>query len=279
MTVIKIIFMLILAVMERCHLVKREVIPIENTAPRSTPKPPNSFQGSWRMENLTATGSPENGQSGMEVGVVLSFFSDSTFTELAADGSYRAGKYQLQDSLLSFTLDKKTERNFLSFESGRHGRKMMVLRPANGRTRTFAEYAHALKNFKEDPFYFKNNTWRVKPARSQSDQELELKLANYILHNACLLRAAATRNQAVVSWEFSGGIIRIFNGGVGIVEKHGIPQTWKDAFFSDKEALRAVRLYEDCLLKYSADTDRTGNWVQDDANILMRIYGQLTTSA
>ncbi len=271
--------MLILAVMERCHLVKREVIPIENASPKSLRKPPVRFQGSWRLENLSGPDTSQNEQPGQDADMILSFFEDSSFTELTADGRYRMGKYQLQDSLLSFTLEKGNEQHILSFESGRHGREMMVLKTINSQTRAFAAYAHALEYFKEDPFYSKNNSWRVKPVKTQTDQELKSKLANYILHNAYIMKAAATRHQAVVSWEFSGGIIRIFNGGVGIVDKQAIPQRWKDTFFTDEQALQAYRLYEDCLLKYKAGASSTGNWVQDDANILMDIYDQLTTSA
>ncbi len=79
-----------------------------------------------------------------------------------------------------------------------------------------------------------------------------------------------------MSFEYSQGPIKIYNGGIGIHPYDIVPQSWKDSFYNEEEAITTYRLYESYLRKNDYRGGGTGNWVEDDYNILLSIYAGLT---
>jgi hypothetical protein len=289
MTYIKIIFLLILAMLERCHLVERQEVPIEINIPKNKErKQQDGLYGSWKIADIsgnpsekTKTKDPLLREAGereaVRAGVILSLFPDGTFTTIEGNGRYQEGGYKFSkaDSSLSFIAGKHVEKTYLSFGRLENNARVMKLKNSlNGVERSFAEYAPPLKNHLEDPFYKNNNQWRWKPASAQTNQQIREKLANYVQHNCYILKAAGERDQEIVSWEFSEGIIKIYNGGIGVVPEAYIPESWKNVFHSPTEALQAYSLYEKFLASNKYMGAHTGNWVRDDYNILLSIYAE-----
>jgi|GEM_PF-1157924 len=285
MTYIKIIFLLILAMLERCHVVKKEVVPLENAPIAKEIRSSANLTGSWRIAAVSQPSKQKSGQpdplrqdaTGNEIphkAIILSLFPDSTFTEISGDGDYIQGRFLVSnDSTISFVSNNRLEKMHMSFGAVTNQRIILKLKNAETKEeRSFAEYAYQLKSYTEDPFYPKNNAWRLKPPTEQSDAEIKIKLSNYILHNCFILKAATERDQAVVSWEFSKGIIKIYNGGIGAVPKGDIPRAWANTFHSPTDALKAHKLFEQYLTSSMYKGASTGNWVKDDYHILVAVY-------
>ena len=290
MTYIKIIFLLILAMLERCHVVKKEVVPLENAPIAKEIRSSTNLTGSWRISAVSQASKQKPGQpdplsqdpADNEIphqGIILSLFPDSTFTEISGDGDYRQGRFLLSnDSTISFVSNNRLEKMYMSF--GAMANQRIILKLKNLETkeeRSFAEYAYQLKSYTEDPFYPKNNAWRLKPPTAQSDTEIKVKLSNYIKHNCFILKAARERNQAVVSWEFSEGVIKIYNGGIGTISKEFIPKSFINTFHSPADALKAHKFFQQYLTSNKYQRTRTGNWVKDDYNILLAVYAASQT--
>lgn len=290
MTYIKLIFFLILVMMDRCGIVtplsRRDIISVETEQIE-----PVNLNGSWRLDNvgisqIKVNRLPDSLSNEMlkiekEEDLLLSFFPDSTFTEVKNDGQYATGKwkYAVADSSLSMIYADRKEKYKVSFNRGKNGLREVALGSFSGKNLLMAGFGRSMEKFQDDPFYPSNNTWRKKPLQPENDQQIRERLNRYVAHNAYLLNAAYLRRQQIISWEFSKGIIKIYNGGIGLVSKDQIPQIWIDSFYSIEDALKAYEIFDNYLRTTSYKGKATGDWVKDDYLILLSIHEGLKRTA
>lgn len=284
MTYIKLIFFIIMIMLDRCGIItpisRKDVISVETEKLADT-----SLNGTWRLTGLSQGDSAETGRADSiskkenpaEVDLLLSFFPDRTFTEIKGNGEYQTGKFAYSDARrsLSLTYTGKEEIFQISFDFASNGSRMIILHSPSGNKLSLTGSGRNLENYKEDPFYSANNVWRIKPSEPESPEQILNRLAGYINHNALILKAADTRRQEYVSWEFSKGIIKIYHGGIGIVAADQIPPVWINSFHSRNDALKAHKMFENHLLRTAYKGTATGNWVRDDYQILISIYAGL----
>lgn len=142
-------------------------------------------------------------------------------------------------------------------------------------TLNFTKAAEPMQDFTEDPFYPTNNIWRKKPVAPEKDSAIRDRLSNYIKHIAYLLKAAVERQQDVVSFEHSMGLAKIYSGGIGILDQTEVPASWVNTYYNSNDALKAYQMFKNYLQKARYRGGSTGNWMEDDFNILLSIYGDL----
>jgi hypothetical protein len=284
MTYLKLIFLFILVLLDRCGIIRRNVTPvsIEEIRVSAVNTNPN---GTWRLTNMPNRPDKDSIRAGESANAasapvsIITFFPDSTFTEVRSDGYYLSGtwKYAVADS--SITLLKKGKESIFrtSFGNESNGLRLLTLINDHNQRFDYAGFGKSLDLYREDPFYDVNNTWRLKPASSENKQQVLARLRGYLFHSALLLKAADTRRQQIISWEFSQGILKIYRSGIGLVPRNEIPETWINCYHSTEEALLAYEILEDFLLTTSYKGEATGNWVKDDYNILISTYERLKT--
>lgn len=210
-------------------------------------------------------------------GLILQFFPDSSYT-MFEGGNIKHGSWSyLNETALKYgnetlkidRFDKEGEMTAL-YASIRNNDNAMESAVK------CVEEIKKLKDYKEDPFYPGNNKWRKRPLTNETDEEIVARLSNYLLHNAYLLKAAYERNDVTVSFEYSRGIIKVFKGGIGVVKKNKINQTWKSYFYNEADAMKAFYLYSSYLDKQGVLRARsTGDWVKDDYELLMKLYSKI----
>ena len=98
------------------------------------------------------------------------------------------------------------------------------------------------------------------------------RFANYLKHLALLLKASEERQEKVVSFVYSQGPVKIYNGGIGALPFDTINRSWKNGFYNDVSAQYAYLLFGKYLQGKHYMGTGTGNWVADDYHILMTIY-------
>lgn len=111
-------------------------------------------------------------------------------------------------------------------------------------------------------------------AAEDSTQQLN-RLTNYIKHVALVLKSAKEDKQPVVSFQFSQGPVKIYNGGIGIHPFALVAESWKAGFYNGTEARSAYDIYRNYLQKSSYNGAGTGDWVEDDYTILLSMYADL----
>lgn len=253
----------------------------------------DSLPGTWRLSDVSTMNTASRSGVSFEEeakrkqmvkeGLMIALFEDGTYSELRGTDPLKTGKwkYKSEDEALYFMdPEKKTEPLPVRIEKNRYGKEMMTLQLKARRLELrLAKEAATLKDFTDDPFYATNNQWRIRPSKPESPEELTKRFANYLKHIALILKAAKERKQDIVSFEFSKGPIQIYNGGIGAYPYESIPQNWKACFYNEDDALKAYRLYEHYLRTTSYRGGGTGDWVEDDYNILLSIYAGLTQNS
>ena len=242
--------------------------------------------GNWQLFDLSNSNSYENdgddnllktakSKEMIKEGKILSLFEDGTYTDIGGDGNYTTGKweYDKEKKVLRFTNSARFSTVPVKEEIINGHQTISLSNYSHGQELKFLQIDKPLKDFHEDPLYFKNNLWRIKPATKETTKQLQERLANYFRHLAYILKSASERKQNVVSFQFSLGIVKIYNGGIGIYPLTIIPKTWMDTYYDNEDATSAYYLFRNYLTSHSYGGAGIGNWIEDDYNILLSIYG------
>lgn len=252
----------------------------------SKPKPKHML-GTWRISGVSITerdvvepnGLPSSQHiPGDRKNMLISFFPDSTFTRVGTNGEYTTGRWDLDTAAhtVFLTTSRRTEEIGVFFSFAGNGLRLINLEFSPEESVSLIEYGRKLLRYQDDPYFPANNWWRVKPAQSENDAQIRARLLNYLAHTASVLKSAQIREQDYISMEFSAGIIKLYNVGVGVVKKDKIPATWLNSFYSAEEARKAYSMFEDYLFSGKQKKYESGNWVRDDHNILVDIHNGLS---
>jgi len=215
-------------------------------------------------------------------GETLSFFEDDSFSDIKGDGVYATGSWNFlvkNKSLSLIRAGKPSSPVVIKIEKNATGKQVLsFLAEDKNLLVKYIKEAVPLKEFANDPFYKANNQWRLKPAQAEDSIQLTGRLTNYLKHLAFILKAAQERKQEVVSFEFSQGPVKIYNGGIGIHPYEIVPAMWKKCFFNEADAIATYSSYETYLQNNHYKGAGIGDWIEDDYNILLSIYSGINKS-
>ena len=247
----------------------------------------NKIIGSWKVSELSNIDNKNlamNEQASSTLGsesktkkLVLHFFPDSSYTILE-DRQVKLGKWSyLNEKEIKYGNHRLTIEKFNQEESSKSLTVNMLNEDGTIASElTLIDEVEKIKDYKQDPFYPNNNKWRQRPLKKETNAEISKRLSNYILHNAYVLKAAYDRNETSISFKHSKGLIKIYQGGIGVVKENKVNKSWINCFYDEDDAMKAYYLYSSYLGKtgvYRAKS--TGDWVKDDYEILMTLYYQI----
>ncbi len=246
--------------------------------------------GTWRLydiEKINASSTNKDAFSeevdlkqSVRAGEVLCFFKDGNYSKIKGKGEFNAGKWGFSDDnkTIHFNDSGQTGKPIaIKIEKDADGKMMLYLTfNEKNLSKKYVKESEAMKASADDPFHAENNQWRKKPQQAESSMLLLHRLNNYIKHLALILKSAKERKQEVISFEFSQGPVKIYNGGIGIHPYEIVPAIWKNSFYNDTDALKAYSEYETYLRNSTYRGAGIGNWIEDDYNILLSIYGDIS---
>ena len=252
--------------------------------------PSNSVLGTWKLADIALADSARFNtddkmlreamlKKEVQEGIMVCFFADGTFTTMNGAGLFRTEKWKYADNGRAIEINDsgRIRTNFIA-HSVNNGRQMMeMLMPSVKGKAKFVLYTDSLSNFHEDPFYAENNLWRTPPKEPETMEELQNRLGNYFKHLLYILKEAKDRNQQEISFQYSRGIVKIYNGGIGIVDENSVPYSWARTYYNPVQAHAVYLMFRNYLHSTSYHGAGTGQWVEDDYNILLSIYGDLKT--
>lgn len=276
-----ILFIIILLIATACELKPKEI--------SGTPANATEILGSWRLADITPTPHSQPGRKDplleeaeqkelIQQGMQLSFFPDKKYTKVLGTGTYETGEWSFLKGRKFIVLKSGLTIDTIALELSEI-KQLPVLDLQNlvpGQPTRFANKLVPLANSHEDPFYPGNNLWRIKPLQGEDSTQITQRLANYIRHYVYILKSTKERKSPVVSFEFSQGIVKIYNGGIGIQPKKLVPESWLNCFYSADEAWIAYDIFSKYLASTSYRGAGTGEWITDDYNILLAIYGDIS---
>ncbi|GGM87787.1 hypothetical protein GCM10010967_20480 [Dyadobacter beijingensis] len=288
MTSLKLFILFVMITMMQHHGIiyrtgsKRPAGPTRDALDELRKPKPKHMLGTWRISGVSTTadgvvqpdGQPVRQYNpGEKHNMLISFFPDSTFTRVGTDGEYTSGQWDFDTAAhtVFLTSNRRTEEIGVFFSFAGNGLRLINFEFSPNESVSLVEYGSKLLRYQDDPYFGANNWWRVKPASSENEAQIRARLLNYLAHTAHILKSAQIREQDYISMEFSPGIVKLYNVGVGVVKKDKIPATWLAAFYSPEEAHKAYDMFEDYLFKATHKKYQSGNWVQDDHHILVDI--------
>ncbi|GAB2807580.1 hypothetical protein [Ferruginibacter profundus] len=248
-----------------------------------------ALTGTWRLYDVAATTAQSKEEDTFDKdarlkqtvkeGHVLCFFENGTYTEIKGKEDFRSGSWDFsgENKSIAFKDSAHPVRSVkINIETNVNGKEQLAVTDLQQKlTLKFIKESEPMKDLASDPFYPANNQWRIKAKQPEDSAQLTIRLANYLKHIALILKAAQERKQDIVSFEFSLGPIKIYNGGIGAHPYTIVPETWKNCFYNDSDALTAYSMYEDYLKNGRYKGAGVGNWIEDDYNILLSIYADI----
>lgn len=251
----------------------------------------SSIPGTWHLydvEPLKGKGGGDsfsknaNLKKAVKEGAILCLFEDGSYSDVKGDGEFKTGKWKFSQENKSISFidsGRASDPVKIKLEKNINGKQILTLSMEKRNVALkFIKESESLKEFTSDPFYASNNKWRIKPDQPENSTALTNRLANYFKHLALILKAAKERKQDIVSFEFSPGPVKIYNGGIGIHPYAIVPVNWKNSFYDEGDAATAYRKYEEYLKTSSYKGAGTGDWIEDDYKILLIIYSDISQS-
>jgi hypothetical protein len=182
--------------------------------------------------------------------------------ELILTEELRLGVYKSQNNEPAYQIKKAISKN---------GKiELQLLWPGIG-IFTYEEHAEMLSDHTSDPFYPTHNSWRNKPTQLESDSALKKRLHDYVEHMKLNFKAAVQRDGKMMSNKHSKGIIAIYEGGIGILEKEDVPYQWLYTYYDDRQAWQAYNMLDKALGHNTISKQYEGNWRKANYEILKEI--------
>ena len=243
-----------------------------------------NINGSWKLQDVVPTSGDAGFDQSVELkkklkeGAQISFFKDRNYSFVTGNGEYFSGSWSLEGNYKKLVLSPSISRisnSKLEFETKEGKSQLNLINDESGTSLIFFPAAVPLTSDTEDPFHPRNNLWRVKAKAKENETLIRERLKNYIRHFALILKAAKDRNQSVVNFEFSLGPVKIYNGAIGIYPFEMVPIEWKKSFYDEADTYIAYQMFEQVLNTQRYNGASSGNWIDDDYNILLSICGYL----
>lgn len=239
------------------------------------------FPGSWSLQDFNVpigdTSYDRNTKliNAVYGGTLLSFFNDNTYSLVTGEGNYHYGSWKIEgtSNKIRLTSNRGTNEELrFGIEKDKRGTENLILvNYKNGVALKYGREWNRLEKSEDDPFHYTNNKWRIRPAITESPDEVRKRLSMYLRHVSLILKAAKDRKQNIVYFKYSKGPVQIYSSAVGIYPYDEVPDFWKNTFYNDSGAVAAYSLYSRALLKSSYKGKSAGNWVDDDYNILQAV--------
>lgn len=205
---------------------------------------------------------------------------------LAANGTFVKNPRNAVDyGTWFYDEDKKTITLNYSIEEGKDIYKIAVLAPDELKlvniginSTTVLKFISKAKRFKEpeeDPFYVKNNLWRVKPEKKESDAAIRQRLKENIHFFVLFYRAAIERDDKTVSFWGLPSCFKWYGGGIYLKKEEELKDNWVDCFYNKEQAMKAHKLAEKLLEKKYDWPKKEHNWVKLNLAVLEQMYAKI----
>jgi hypothetical protein len=216
---------------------------------------------------------PQNSKNMVGQGLILSFFDGQQFSQMTGNGQYAAGKFEMKLYGKELHLNTETGQNsgIYQVKVVNEGNAIQLIIPSRkNASQFFKKIAQPLKNHLDDPYHPINNTWRLKPAQEETTAQLHQRIGNYLKHVAQILTAAKEREQHQVSFEFSVGMLKLFQTGIGAYKLESLPAYWNDGYFNEDQALKAYQIYNKYLEQIPLTKEPAAKWMEYDRELILK---------
>lgn len=128
----------------------------------------------------------------------------------------------------------------------------------------------------EDPFYPTNNQWRIKPPASETNEQIRLRVKDFVHFYSLFFWDNHRRQETEISFSGLPCCFIWYNGGIGMQGKIDLDKKWINCFYSGDQALKGYDMLASLLEKHELKwPEHPTSWVKQTAEVLDQIYNKL----
>jgi hypothetical protein len=205
----------------------------------------------------------------------LCFFADSTIVKNPR-GDVQFGKWEFNDAdkIISIKYGNgKTEK----YKIMQVGAKDMTLIKTGEDNKSIILIADAKqeKNYADDPFYYSNNIWRIKPKQPETDDAIKERLKKCIAFYITFFKDNLKRDENKISFYGLPSCFTWYQGGIYIKDEERLDANWVNSFYNHEQAMKAHKIMVDLITKkYDWDKEEK-NWVKQSTPVLQQMLDSL----
>ncbi|MFT3827314.1 MAG: hypothetical protein QM731_25525 [Chitinophagaceae bacterium] len=207
----------------------------------------------------------------------LALFRDSTAVENPR-GKMLIGKWQVteKDKVLLLTLTFPGQKQHI-YTLGRLSSHYLYLAFKNDKGEplklTLTSDALVHQDMHNDPFYYTNNLWRIKPTATETDSAIHARTKACIKFYALHFRDFIKRKHATISFSGLPEIFIWYNRAIGLPDREKISQSWINCFYNKAQAEKAYNLLRSLIVNYEFDWPTgTPGWEYQTHSVLEQMY-------
>lgn len=123
-----------------------------------------------------------------------------------------------------------------------------------------------------DPFYPDNIRWMIRPAKSENDSLVYERTKQAVRFFALFYRDNIKKQQSEISFVGLPKIFEWYSGGIGLVDRESVPESWLDCFYNSKQAFKAYRMLHDLIVDYEFNWIKAPSWIYATHSVLEQMY-------
>lgn len=123
-----------------------------------------------------------------------------------------------------------------------------------------------------DPFYPDNIRWMIKPTKSENDSLIYERTKQAVRFFALFYRDNIKKQQSEINFVGLPKIFEWYSGGIGLVDRESVQDSWLDCFYNSKQAFKAYRILHDLIVDYEFNWIKAPSWIYATHSVLEQMY-------
>ena len=229
----------------------------------------------WDYKEDVADAADANPSSNIELvyrGYCL--FSDGTMIK-DQRGSMKEGRWSINDKVkpinIDFSLSNGETESYQLAYLAPYEMKLSHMERNKKVIIDLSSEAIRYANPKEDPFYISNNTWRFKPAKPESDEQIKDRLKNCIHFFVMFYDQKINAHSDVVSFTGLPSCFKWYGGGIYLQKENELQNKWKNSFYNKEQAMKAYKLAGKLLSHKYNWPKKEYNWLKLNVAVLKQM--------
>ena len=230
----------------------------------------------WMMDDDADVLASNNDPEGNYPYRCIYFFDDKTYTRNVRN-AMEHGSWQYDAGKKMVTV-KASNGSTDEYKIAAIGANDMIVlnNSSNSATKlTYLADGVRYKDKNEDPFYIENNRWRIKPAKSETDEQVHQRLKAFVYFHILFYRDNLERKEKLISFYGFPSCVKWYGGGIGMINVGDLPGNWINCFYNKEQAIQAQKIMDGIISKkYKWSTGKV-SWVKKNLEVLEQMYANL----
>lgn len=126
-----------------------------------------------------------------------------------------------------------------------------------------------------DPFYPDNIRWMIKPKKSENDSLVYERTSQAVRFFALFYRDNIKKQQASISFVGLPRIFQWYSGGIGLIDRDEIGESWVECFYNRQQAEKGYELLRKLIVDNEFNWIKAPSWIYATHSVLEQMYLKL----